>query len=145
MGLASTLFGLALVIAPTVASAAEVTVTLSGVKAKGGTMRVSLYDEGTFLKAHPPFLAEAKVADAGTVTVSFKNVPPGDYAVAALHDANDDERMEMIDGRLSEGTALSNAEKLRGAPTFAVTKVAIAGGGATMTLPMSYPEDRQGW
>lgn len=45
---------------------------------------------------------------------------------------------------MSEGTAMSNGDALRGRPTFAVTKVAVPATDAAFRLPMRYPEDRSG-
>lgn len=130
----------------TPALAGDVSVTLTGVKAKGGTVLVSLYDEKTFLRAMAPFVQEAKGDVAGNVVVTFPNVPAGNYAVAALHDADDNRQITMgADGRMGEGTALSNADKLKGAPTFAVARIAVAASGAKLSVPISYPEDRKDW
>jgi len=130
----------------TPAWAGDLTVKLTGVKAKGGTLLVGLYDQATFFRAKPPYLAEVKVSAAGDVTVTIKDVAAGDYAISALHDANDDQKMTMgADGRFGEGSALSNAEKLRGPPTFDIAKIAVPAEGLTTTVAMSYPEDRTGW
>lgn len=129
----------------TPALAGDVTVTLTGVKAKGGVVFVSLDDEKTFMRADAPFIAEAK-AKAGDVAVTFRNVPAGDYAVVAFHDADGNTTLTMgPDGRMGEGTAISNAETLRAMPTFATTKVAVPAAGAALSVAMSYPEDRTGW
>ena len=129
----------------TPAMAGDVTVTLTGVKAKGGTIRVSLYDKATFLRALAPFIAEAKGDKAGDATVTFRNVPAGDYAIAALHDADDNEKITSKDGMMAEGTALSRSETLTTMPTFDLAKVAVPASGAAFTVAMSYPEDRTGW
>lgn len=124
----------------------DVTVTVTGVKAKGGTLRVGLYDDATFLRTAPPHNAAAPVTAAGEVTVTFHDIPAGDYAATALHDADDNKQITMgADGRMAEGTALSNAEALRGPPSFAAAKVAVPATGAAIKIAMSYPEDRTGW
>ena len=129
----------------TPALAADVSVTLTGVKPKGGKLYVVLYDEATFLKAKGVRTAVVE-GDAARPTVTLKDVPPGDYAVGAHHDADDDGKMTMgADGRMGEGTGLSNSAALRAMPTFATTKVAVPAAGAQVSVAMSYPEDRTGW
>ncbi|MCD2323876.1 DUF2141 domain-containing protein [Sphingomonas sp. IC-56] len=124
----------------------DVTVTVTGVKAKGGTLRVGLYTEPTFLRAAPPHMTSAPVSAAGDVTVTFHGVPKGDYAATALHDADNDNQITMgTDGRMAEGTALSRSEELKGMPTFDAAKIAVPASGASIRIAMSYPEDRTGW
>ena len=125
------------------AIAADVVVHVDGVKDKGGTVLVALYAHDPVFQ-DPAKVVEAK-AVAGQVDVALKDVPAGDYVVTAWHDADDDRKLGMAGGRLSEGTAISNAERLRGAPSFAVNKVPIPAAGGAITLAMSYPEDRTGW
>ncbi|URW76638.1 DUF2141 domain-containing protein [Sphingomonas donggukensis] len=139
------LLGATALVAASPAIAGDVVVTLSGVKPKGGSMVVALYDANTFFKARPPYMTSVKVPADGVVTVTLPKIPAGDYAVSAFHDADGNGTLTMKDGRMAEGTALSNAEKLRGAPTFDVTRIAIPATGAAVRLAMSYPEDRSGW
>lgn len=127
------------------AVAGDLTIKITGVKAKGGHLLVAVYDKATLFRAKPPFAGEAKVSAAGDMTVTIKDVAAGDYVVSALHDADDDKKMTMTDGRFGEGTALTNAEQLRGPPSFEVNKIAIPAPGTTVTIAMSYPEDRSGW
>lgn len=128
------------------AFAGDLTVTVTGLKAKGGTLLLAVYNKATLFRATPPFLGQTKVTAAGDVTVTIKDVVAGDYVVSALHDANDDQKMTMgPDGRFSEGTALTNAEQLRGPPTFDINKITVPATGAKVTIAMSYPEDRSGW
>lgn len=128
------------------AVAGDLTVKITSVKAKGGHLLVAVYDKATLFRAKPPFAGEAKVAAAGDVTVTIKDVTAGDYVVSVLHDADDDKKMTMAaNGRFAEGTALTNAEQLRGPPSFEVNKIAIPASGTAVTIAMSYPEDRTGW
>ncbi len=130
----------------TPAFAGDLTVTVTGVKAKGGTLLVAVYDKATLFRAKPPFLGTAKVTQPGDVTVSVKDVAAGDYVVSVLHDADDNQAMTMAaDGKFGEGTALTNAEQLRGPPTFDINKITVPATGARVTIAMSYPEDRSGW
>ena len=75
---------------------ATLRVTVEGVTAAGGTLRVGLYDEATFpaLPDVPLFKREIAKA-AGNLVVTFDRLPPGTYAVKALQDVNNDGKWEM--------------------------------------------------
>src|SRR2546423_13618941 len=75
--------------------AATLRVTVDGVTASGGTLRVGLYDEATFpaIPDIPLFKREIPKI-AGTVVVIFDRLPPGTYAVKALQDVNNDGKAE---------------------------------------------------
>jgi uncharacterized protein (DUF2141 family) len=70
--------------------AATLRVTVDGITAAGGMLRVGLYDEATFalLTDAPLFRREAKAS--GTVVVTFERLPPGTYAVKVFQDVNND-------------------------------------------------------
>lgn len=129
--------------AATPAFAGDLVVKITGVKAKGGSVRVALYGKDPLYR-DAVAIADAPAA-AGEMTITVKNVPAGDYVVSAFHDADGDGKLGFAAGKLTEGTAISNAEKLRGAPTFAVNKIAVPASGGIATIAMSYPEDRAGW
>src|SRR5258707_2149547 len=75
--------------------AASLRVTVDGVTASGGTLRVGLYDEATF-PAIPdtPLFKREMPKIAGNVAVTFDRLPPGTYAVKALQDVNNDGKAE---------------------------------------------------
>src|SRR5258706_14499322 len=75
--------------------AATLRVTVDGVTASGGTLRVGLYDEATFpaIPDTPLFKREIPKI-AGNVVVTFDRLPPGTYAVKALQDGNNDGKAE---------------------------------------------------
>lgn len=121
-----------------VAQAGDVTVTLTGVQARGGQLLVTLQTEGQFMQS-TGFGQRVDTPPSGDVTVTFTDVPAGDYAVSALHDENGDRQMQMSDAGLPlEGWAMSHGTELRGPPTFAAVKVSIPDQGAALTEPMIY-------
>jgi uncharacterized protein (DUF2141 family) len=75
--------------------AASLRVSIDGVTASGGTLRVGLYDEATFpaISDTPLFKREIPKI-AGNVAVIFERLPPGTYAVKALQDVNNDGKSE---------------------------------------------------
>ena len=84
--------------------AASLRVTVDGITAAGGTLRVGLYDEATFalINDAPLFKREAKAA--GTVVVTFERLPPGTYALKVFQDLNNNGKAEA-----GEPFGISNA------------------------------------
>jgi uncharacterized protein (DUF2141 family) len=84
-------FGLAGALAPA-ARALELTVELSGARSRDGTVSVALYGsaEGWMKQA----LAAQRVEAGERVTVVFRGLAPGAYAVAAFHDANGNGKLD---------------------------------------------------
>ena len=79
-----------LLITPVVTSAATVTVILKGVKSDAGYLYVRVVSKEVY-ESDESIAVESSVtvpASSGDVKVQIKNVPPGEYAVTALHDKN---------------------------------------------------------
>jgi uncharacterized protein (DUF2141 family) len=71
-------------------------VTLEGLKAGKGNIRVAVFDEG-----HREEFPEGKhlygavvPAEKEKVTVAIANIPPGQYAVAVFQDLNENEKLD---------------------------------------------------
>lgn len=128
---------LALSAAPALAQ--QVTVTLTGVEARGGHVSGVLNTEATFMRG-ADYTAQVSGDTAGTVTLTFQNVAPGDYALMVMHDANDNDSFDMSpSGMPAEGFAFSNKGRpLMGMPTFQGLKFTVTAEGATLTEPMFY-------
>lgn len=118
------------------AFAADVAVTLTGVNADGGTMLVSLQTKDQFMK---PMGAAGTMAPAaaGTMTLHVEDVPPGDYAVMVMHDADSNWTMTMKDGKRAEGWGHSGPA---GGKTFEALKVTVPEAGAAVTVALDYPQ-----
>lgn len=122
------------------AFAADVTLTLDGVQARGGRLLVALQTRDQFLKqggAYGEIIADPA---AGTRTVVFRDVAPGDYSLSVLHDADGDGQMKMNGVMPAEGWTMLNAETLRAAPRFdQVDFTAPAAGAVSLKASMIYP------
>lgn len=71
----------------TSAGAADLTVEISGHQTFDGKLRVALYDDAkSFLGT--PLRGVESAATTGPVTLIFKDVAPGTYALSAYHDEN---------------------------------------------------------
>jgi uncharacterized protein (DUF2141 family) len=122
-----------------VAHAGDLEVTITGVEARGGVLLIGVQTEGQFMQ--PAGVGEMiTVTEAGSVSVTFPNLPPGEYALSVLHDENGDYQMALgPDGMPQEGWAMSNGEALRGPPTFADVRFTIPAEGLQVTEAMQYP------
>ena len=123
--------------APAVAE--DVTVTLTGVEARGGVLLAALQTEGQFMQAAGAYGERIVDPAAGVVRVTFRNVAPGDYALMVLHDEDGDGRMTMDGSMPAEGWAMVNGDSLRAAPTFDDVKFSVPAAGVALTVPMAYP------
>ena len=127
---------LAAIVTAGAAQAGDVTVTLTGVQARGGQLLVTLQSQDQFMRAGG-FSARVEAPAAGPVTVTFEDVPAGDYAVSAFHDENSDFQMQASPmGIPTEGWAMSNGDRLMGPPTFDVVKVSIPAEGGAITAAL---------
>ena len=87
--------------------AANLRVTIDGVTASGGTLRVGLYDEATFPAIPDTALFRREIPKiAGNVVVTFDRLPPGTYAVKALQDVNNNGKSDP-----GEPSGISNGAK----------------------------------
>lgn len=123
---------------PAAARAGTVSVDLTGLRA-GGTLYVQV-------QTREQFMGQARVAGrivaaplAGSLSLDLGDVPPGDYAVTIWHDSNGNNRFEMgAAGQPADGWAMANSDRLRGAPTFDVVKLAVPAAGLRLPLAISY-------
>lgn len=118
------------------AFAADVAVTLTGVKADGGTMLVSLQTRDQFMK---PMGAKGAMGPAtpGTMVLNIEDVEPGDYAVMVMHDSDSNWNLTMKDGKPAEGLGSSGP---KGASTFEAMKVTVPASGAAVSIALDYPQ-----
>lgn len=125
------------------AHADDVTITLTGVEARGGVLLTSLQARDEFMQpraAHGEIVRDPR---AGTTRVIFRNVAAGDYAFSALHDADGNGAMTMEGYMPGEGWAMLNGGSLRSVPTFDQVKFTVpASGDVSLTIPMAYPAGR---
>jgi uncharacterized protein (DUF2141 family) len=121
------------------AMAEDVTVTLTGVQARGGVILAALQTEAQFMQPAGTYGERITDPASGVVRVTFRNVAAGDYALMVLHDEDSDGQMKMNGYMPAEGWAMVNGDTLRGTPTFDQVKFTVAASGADLSVPMSYP------
>ena len=121
------------------ALAEDVTVTLTGVQARGGVLLATLQTQGQFMQPAGAYGERIAGPAAGVVRVRFRDVAPGDYALMVLHDEDSDGQMKLNGYMPAEGWAMVNGDALRGPPTFDLVKFTVSASGADISVPMTYP------
>ncbi|MAO11294.1 MAG: hypothetical protein CMC07_10520 [Flavobacteriaceae bacterium] len=106
-----------------------VTVTITGFDNDKGTAMVGLYNsEENFLESGLMY-SKSKIENE-TATVTFTNVPDGDYAVSCFHDEDDNGKLNMFMGLMPTedyGTS-NNAPANFGPPKWKDAKFEIKDG-----------------
>jgi uncharacterized protein (DUF2141 family) len=134
--------------APTTAQAIPVstekttlTIDITDIKGQSGSLRVSVFaaPEG-FLSDDSKALAKTAIPAAGPAHRLTFSLPPGRYAVAVLHDGNDNARLDTnFLGIPSEGYGVTNNPKPRfRAPRFQEATFELAPSGTTLTVSLQY-------
>lgn len=96
----------------------SITVTIDNVKNDKGKILLSLHTSETFMKGKGIKDVETEIKD-GKITVTFENVLPGDYAIMALHDENDNQKMDFREnGMPLESYGTSNNPMAFGPPVY---------------------------
>jgi uncharacterized protein (DUF2141 family) len=123
------------------AGAADITVTLNGVKDGGGYVIATIFDsERSFLK-RPEALATFRIkASQPGVGFALKNLPPGKYAVGAFHDKNDNGKLDADpSGSPTEVYGFSNdARGAGGPPAFADAAFDVGDQAKTISITLNY-------
>ena len=99
------------------------TVIIREVKNNKGVVRVALYNaEKEFMKTM--WQSRSAKAKPGEVQTVFEDIPPGIYAISAIHDANENDKLDTnAAGIPKEGFGFSNnAVRMFGPPTFEEAK-----------------------
>lgn len=111
-----------------------ITVTIDNVKNDKGNVGLSLHTEKTFMKGPGIKNVQSEIVD-GKITVTFKNVESGTYAIMALHDENENNRMDFEDnGMPKESYGMSNNPMSFGPPQFADAKFEFKGEDLKMNI-----------
>ncbi|WP_422105164.1 DUF2141 domain-containing protein [Winogradskyella sp.] len=104
-----------------------ITVTIDNVTSDEGKVLMSLHTSETFMKGNGVMDAETEIKD-GKVTIKFENVLPGEYAILAMHDANDNKRMDFQEnGMPKESFGISNNVMAMGPPQYDDAKFKVEG------------------
>jgi len=131
--------GLLTLLFATAASAADLTVTIGGVKNSNGSVAAALFNsEADFRKT--PFGAFRIKASGGPVSFTIHNLPPGKYAMTAYHDENDNGKLDTDPvGAPSEGYGVSNdAGEVAAPPQFSKASFDVGDQNKSITIKITY-------
>ncbi|MEO0570634.1 MAG: DUF2141 domain-containing protein [Bacteroidota bacterium] len=110
------------------------TVTIENILNDEGTVLVSLHTADTFMKGGGIINLSEK-AQKGPVTLTFENIKPGSYAIMAMHDANNNNRMDYeSNGMPKESYGMSGNDMTMGPPTFDAAKFEVANEDISFTI-----------
>ena len=119
----------------------EIRFVLTGIDAEeGGTVRCALYrDANTWLDEDHRFRRSAARVRGPRAACVFRDIPPGTYAMAALHDEDGDREMDTVIGIPREGFAISNNEiDAMSRPDFDEAAIQYRGGRLVTRARMNY-------
>lgn len=94
-----------------------ITVTVVNATSDVGKVTFALYNKENFLKI--PLEGKSAKITNGKSTISFENVPAGEYAVSCYHDKNDNGKMDFSPrGMPTEDYGTSNNKMTLGPPEY---------------------------
>lgn len=99
---------------------ANITINVEGVKDKEGLIQIGLFNsKDDFPNRNKVFAGADPKAASDIVSYTFKNIPPGKYAVAIFHDKDSNRKFDKNKlGIPVEGFGFSNVNKIFGVPEF---------------------------
>ena len=101
---------------------ATITVTIDNIVNDEGKVIIALHSNETFMRGEGIMSQESTIAD-GKVEFTFEGVPVGTYAIMALHDANNNNKMDYeANGMPKESYGMSGNEMTMGPPNFEMAK-----------------------
>ena len=116
---------IALLVSAFIAQAQTVTVTIDNVLNDKGNIIAALHTADTFMKGEGIKNVGVK-ATKGEMTITFKDVKPGSYAIMILHDENGNKRMDFQqNGMPLEHYGSSNNVMAMGPPQFKDAKFEV--------------------
>ena len=103
----------------------NISVTIDNVSTNEGKVMIALHSSETFMRGNGILNQESTIKD-GKVEFTFENVVPGTYALMALHDANENNRMDFeSNGMPKESYGMSGNDMTMGPPSFDTAKFEV--------------------
>ncbi len=136
----SAIAGVAFLLA-TPALAADIDVTISGINSTSGRIMCRVFNERSGFPIRGALQTVHGAIAEGTSRCRFSDLPEGRYAIAVLHDANSNDKLDKsFIGLPTEGLAFSETGKPAfGVPSFSSAAFRLGADGSRLSLRMSYP------
>jgi uncharacterized protein (DUF2141 family) len=111
------------------ASANDLKVSISGLKNQRGQICLSVFKNGQGFPSNGNAAVRAQCTKASSPSITFKNLQPGNYAIAIVHDANSNNRLDTNPlGIPTEGFGFSrDPQILTGPPKFENSAFSVRG------------------
>ena len=119
---------------------ADLIVSVSGLRDARGTVMLCLTRRADFLACDKDPARVTRGVPAGTAaTIDISALPPGDWSMLAIHDANRNGRLDTMMGIPREGFAFSRNPAMRlGPPRLDQVRFEIPAGESRQSLTMRY-------
>lgn len=129
-----------LVLLPGMTSVGRLEVGFTGLRSEKGMLRVCLTRKAAaFPSCRGDPDAIRRSLPATTKSIRFEGLAPGDYAVAVIHDANGNGKLDTMFGIPKEGFGFSRDPAIRfGPPSFANACFAVGGGAEIQQIRIRY-------
>jgi uncharacterized protein (DUF2141 family) len=119
-------------------STGDIILNIEGIQHHNGTLRVALFSENDHFLKEPSYSMEVKAAERNTVTLRFRNIPYGTYAISIYHDLDEDEKLNTnLIGIPTEPVGFSNDHRPKfGPPKFNGAKFFLDSPAQTQTVTL---------
>jgi uncharacterized protein (DUF2141 family) len=125
----------ACLLASATAAAADLDVTVAGLRTHEGMLMLSVVDAAGWDGAAKPVAADRRKPQGDSETFHFSGLAAGTYAVRVMHDENGNGKLDAnLVGMPTEGYGFSNDPKVARKPTFDEAKFELGAGGGAITL-----------
>jgi uncharacterized protein (DUF2141 family) len=139
---AATLLGTLFTPTPSAAAGSTLALRLSGFRNADGQVLIAVYRGEDGFPGEPDRAWRKLVTkvSGGRASVDLTDVPPGDYAIAVVHDENSNNQLDTNWlGIPKEGMGTSNNPKGRmGPPRYRDARFEVGAAGATQNIKMTY-------
>ena len=133
-----TLFATALITCAGMANALDVVVNITNIENASGEMKIAAYDSKASMKAYQSVLTHSGKVEDNTYSVTFSDLPPGEYGFMVYQDLNGDDKLDRgAMGIPSEPWGFSNNPRLMGPPQFEMLAVNVAKDGQQIDIKLN--------
>lgn len=140
-GLARSIAALALLLTAATGRATDLEIEIQGLRNTNGTIHLCLSRGPAHFPdcTGAPGMLSRTVPAADAARIRIRDVPPGDYAIAVIHDENANGRLDKFLGIPREGFGFSRNPRLHmGPPGFEDCRFPVTGAAVRQAIRMKY-------